>query len=217
MTLMNLVPEAPGGHVTPAKLEVSDPQFLLPSCSGFFTVPQHYTIQNPSSDRKYLKLMVMDSSASPSGDIKFAEFVNDCSLWVPIDVQNGTFNEQRDLSVSMTLIHTCTSFLTSTHTATTEILTVSPSGKAAESQTETVPASTETWQVTVVETTVVMVPSITMIVTNGVTSEVCPACSQSTASPSRFVKHLHHGLWCKFYGISHPTCNSISETDPVQS
>jgi hypothetical protein len=41
-----------------------------------------------------------------------------------------------------------------------------------------------------VETTVVMVPSITMIVTNGVTSEVCPACSQSTASPSRFVKHL---------------------------
>jgi hypothetical protein len=46
----------------------------------------------------------------------------------------------------------------------------------------------------VVETTVVMVPSITIIVTNGVTSEVCPACSQSTASPSRFVKHLHHGL-----------------------
>jgi hypothetical protein len=198
------------------RLKVSGSQIFLPSYSGFFSVPQHYTIQNPSGDRKYLKLMVMDSSASPSENIKFAEFVDDCSLWVPIDVQNGTFNKQRDLSVSMTLIHTCTSFLTSTHTATTEILTVSPSGKAPETQTQTIPASTETWQATVVETTVVMVPSITMIVTNGVTSEVCPACSQSTASPSRFVKHLHYDFWCKYYGISHPTCNSISETDTVQ-
>jgi hypothetical protein len=189
--LMDLVPEAPGGHVTPAKLESLGFSIFLPSCSGFFSVAQHYAIQNPSSDRRHLKLMVMDSSASPPGDIKFAEF-EDCSLWVPIDVQNGTFNKQRDLSVSMTLIHTCTSFLTSTHTATTKILTVSPSGKAPETQTQTIPASTETWQATVVETTVVMVPSITMIVTNGVTSEVCPACSQSTASPSRFVKHLHY-------------------------
>jgi hypothetical protein len=198
------------------RLKVSDSQKFLPSCSGFFSVPHHYTIQNPSGDRKYLKLMVMDSSASPSENIKFAEFVDDCSLWVPIDVQNGTFNKQRDLSVSMTLIHTCTSFFTSTHTATTEILTVSLSGKAPETQTQTIPASTKTWQATVVETTVVMVPSITMIVTNGVMSEVCPACSQSTASPSRFVKHLHYDFWCKYYGISYSTCNSISETDTVQ-
>jgi hypothetical protein len=135
----------------------------------------------------------MDSSTSPSRDMKFAELVEDCSLWVPIDLQNGTFNEQRDLSVSMTLVHTCTSFLTSTYTATTEIFTVSLSDNAAETRTQTITASTETWRSTVVETTVVMVPSITIIVTNGVTSEVCPACSQSTASPSRFVKHLHHG------------------------
>jgi hypothetical protein len=165
----------------------------LPPCSGFFSVPHHHTIRNPSGDRRYPELIVMDSSTSPSRDMKFAELVEDCSLWVPIDLQNGTFNEQRDLSVSMTLVHTCTSFLTSTYTATTEIFTVSLSDNAAETRTQTITASTETWRSTVVETTVVMVPSITIIVTNGVTSEVCPACSQSTASPSRFVKHLHHG------------------------
>jgi hypothetical protein len=176
--------------------------------------PHHHTIRSPSGDRECLELIVMDSSTSLSRDIKFAGFVKDCSLWVPIDFQNGTSNEQRDLSVSMTLVHTCTSFLTSTYISTTEIFTISPSGNAAETRTQTITASTETWQATVVETTVVMVPSLTIIVTNGVTSEVCPACSQSTASPSRFVKHLYHGLWCcKYYsifGVSHPTSNSIS-------
>jgi hypothetical protein len=174
-------------------LKVSD-SHSLPLCSGFFSVPHHHTLRNPSGDRGYLGLIIMDSSTSPSGDMKFAELVNDCSLWVPIDFQNGTSNQQRDLSVPMTLVHTCTSFLTSTYAAATEIFTISPSGNGAETRTQTFTASTETWQSTVVETTVVMVPSITIIVTNGVTSEVCPACSQSTASPSRFVKHLHHGF-----------------------
>jgi hypothetical protein len=194
-------------------LKVSD-SHSLPPCSGFFSVPHHHTIRNLSGDRGYLELVVMDSSTSPSRDMKSAGFVKDCSLWVPIDFQNGTVNGQRDLSISMTLVHTCTSFLTSANTATTETFIVSPSGNAAETRTQTITASTETWQSTVVETTVVMVPSLTIIVTNGVTSEVCPACSQSTASPSRFVKHLHYGLWCcKYYGvfdISHPTSNSTS-------
>src|SRR5271154_1412953 len=85
-------------------LKVSD-SHSLPPCSGFLSVPHHHTIRNLSGDRRYPKLIVMDSSTSPSRDMKFAELVEDCSLWVPIDLQNGTFNEQRDLSVSMTLVH----------------------------------------------------------------------------------------------------------------
>jgi hypothetical protein len=43
--LIDLVPRAPGGHITPATLESLGFSNFLPSCLDFFSVAQHYAIQ----------------------------------------------------------------------------------------------------------------------------------------------------------------------------
>ena len=146
--------------------------------------PHCYDIRSSFDNVSLPEWIVMSSSTS-----KFQLPVSGCSLRGPVLPKDGGRNEEHDLSVLMTLVHTCTTFLISTFKPTTETFTTSLSGYAPQTRTQTVVATTETWHATTVQTTVVEVPSPKVIETNGRISILCPDCDLSTATSSRFVKH----------------------------
>ena len=71
----------------------------------------------------------------------------DCASWgymSPVDLNYGP-SHPGDPLAPISLVQTCTGFSTSTYDPSIQTLTVSLNGGAWETQTQTVPASTETW------------------------------------------------------------------------
>jgi hypothetical protein len=138
-------------------------------------------------------------------------------LW-PLDPGSGQ-SYPADPLVPVTLVQTCTSFLTSTYNPFTQTFTVSLQGSAWQIRTQTVAATPQTWTTTFVKSYTDEFPNqfftgdATVITASLSFLTISTNTSRSVISSNN---GFHDYKCYEDFGVPYSTCSSISDADPLQ-